>query len=67
MPKAILTKQEGTGLAQLKKAKDRLVLTAYKGVALVVMDKEDYIRKAEELLGLTGPWIGIPPNRSRLG
>ena len=37
-------------MAQLKKDKDRLVLTADKGVALVVMDKEDYIRKAEELL-----------------
>ena len=37
-------------MAQLKKDKHKLVLTADKGVALAVMDKEDYIRKAEELL-----------------
>ena len=35
---------------QLKKEKDRLVLTADKGVTMAVMDKEDYIHKAEECL-----------------
>ena len=45
-----LTKQEGRGLAQLKEDKDRLVITADKGVALVVIDREDYIQKAEVLL-----------------
>ena len=50
-PKPNLTKQERRGLAQLKKDKDRLVLTAEKGVAMVVIDKEDYIHKAKELLG----------------
>ena len=45
-----LTKQERSGLVQLRKDKDRLVLTADKGVAMVVMDREDYIHKAEELL-----------------
>ena len=49
-PEANLTKQERIGLAQLKKGKDRLVLTADKGAALAVMDKEDYCRKAEVLL-----------------
>ena len=44
------TKQESIGLNQLKKDKDRVVLTADKGVAMVVMDKEDYIKKAESLL-----------------
>ena len=43
--------KERRGLAQLKKDKDRLVLTADKGVAMIVMDKEDYIHKAEDLLG----------------
>ena len=38
------------GLSQLKKDKDRVVLTGDKGVAMVVMDKEDYIKKAESLL-----------------
>ena len=35
---------------QLKKDKDRVVLIANKGVAMVIMDKQDYINKAEELL-----------------
>ena len=47
-PKLII--EESTGLAQLKKDKDRAVLIADKGVAMVVMDKQEYINKAEELL-----------------
>ena len=50
IPKPNLTKEERIGLAQLKKDKDRVVLTAGKGVAMVVMDKQEYINKAEELL-----------------
>ena len=50
MPKPNLTKEERTGLAKLKKDKDRVVLIADKGVAMVVMDKQEYINKAEELL-----------------
>ena len=30
---------------------NRLILTVDKGVAMVIMDKEDYINKAKELLG----------------
>ena len=45
-----LTRQESIGLAQLKKDKDRAILTVDKGVAMVVIDKEDYINKAQELL-----------------
>ena len=37
-------------LEELKKDKNRIILIADKGVSIVVMDKEDYIRKAEELL-----------------
>ena len=50
VPKPNLSKQESIGLAQLKKDKDRVVLTGNKGVAMVVMDREDYIQKAESLL-----------------
>ena len=50
IPKPNLTKEERIGLAQLKKDKDRIVLTADKGVTMVVMDKQEYINKAEELL-----------------
>ena len=45
VPKSNLTKQESIG-----KDKDRVVLTADKGVGMVVMDKENYIQKAESLL-----------------
>ena len=49
-PKPNLTKQERRGFAQLKKDKHRLVLTADKVVALVIMDRKDYIQKSEVLL-----------------
>ena len=50
IPKPNLTKQERKGLAQLED-KDRLILTVDKGVAMVVMDREDSINKSKELLG----------------
>ena len=50
VPKPNLTKEEKIGLAQLKKDKDRVILTANKGVAMVVMDKEEYRNKVQELL-----------------
>ena len=37
-------------MRELKKDDTRIILTADKGVCLVVMDKEEYIGKAEELL-----------------
>ena len=50
VPKSNLTKQEKIGLSLLRKDKDRVILTAHKGVAMVIRDKEDYISKAWELL-----------------
>ena len=50
IPKPNLDKEERTALHQLRKDKDRVILTADKGVAMVVLDKEDYINKAKELL-----------------
>ena len=49
-PKPNLTRQERIGLAQHKKGKDRVILTADKGKALVVMDREEYVTKVQELL-----------------
>ena len=43
-------KEEYQALKQLKKDNTRMVLTADKGVSMVVMDKEEYIEKSEELL-----------------
>ena len=37
-------------MRELKKDDIRVILTADKGVGLVVMDKEEYVGKAEELL-----------------
>ena len=48
--KVNLTKQDWIGLSQLKKDKERVILTADKGVAMVIMDREDYNNKAQELL-----------------
>ena len=44
---------------ELRKDKNRIILTADKGVSMVVMDKEVYIRKAEELLDQP-PYKSIP-------
>ena len=48
--KANLTKQEKIGLSQLKMDKERVILTADKEVAMVIMDREEYNSKAQELL-----------------
>ena len=45
-----ITRGERITIAELKKDPSRMVLTADKGVALVVMNTEDYRKKAEELL-----------------
>ena len=49
-PKLNITMEEQKALAELRRDKNRIILTADKGVSMVVMDTEDYIRKAEELL-----------------
>ena len=35
---------------ELKRDRNRIVLTADKGVAMVMMDRQDYINKANQLL-----------------
>ena len=45
-----ITREEFKALKELKEDKSRVILTADKGVALVIMDKAEYTRKAEELL-----------------
>ena len=49
-PRANLSKEERKALTELKKVKDVMVLTVGKGVAMAVLDKEEYIQKAENLL-----------------
>ena len=49
-PRPNITKEEQRALRELKKDDTRVILTTDKGVCLVVLDKEVYIEKAEELL-----------------
>ena len=49
-PKLNLTKAQNIALRELKRDRDRIVRTADKGVAMVVMDKQDYINKSNQLL-----------------
>ena len=49
-PKPNLTKAQNAAVRELKGDRDHIVLTADKGVAMVVMDKQDYINKANQLL-----------------
>ena len=45
-----ITKSEHLALENLRKDKDYIIVTADKGVAMVVMDKTEYITKCEALL-----------------
>ena len=46
-PRNNITKEEQKALSELKKDTSRVILTADKGTCLVVMDREEYINKAE--------------------
>ena len=45
-----ITREEQKALRELKEDNTRVVCTADKGVCMVVLDREEYIKKAEELL-----------------
>ena len=45
-----ISREEHQALREMKTDKTRMVLTADKGVLLVVLDKEEYTAKSEELL-----------------
>ena len=49
-PKPNLTKAQNLALRELKRDRDHIVLMADKGVAMVIMDRQDYINKANSLL-----------------
>ena len=49
-PKPNITREEAKAIEELRRDKERVILTADKGVSMVVLDTEDYIRKSEELL-----------------
>ena len=45
-----ITKDEKRALKELREDKERMVLTADKGLAMVVMDRKEYMDKVEGLL-----------------
>ena len=45
-----LTKAQNVALKELKRDRECIVLTADKGVAMIIMDRQDYINKANTLL-----------------
>ena len=49
-PKSNLSKAEVQALRELKGNKDMLVFTVDKGVAMVIMDRQEYINKSNNLL-----------------
>ena len=49
-PTQNITKEECKAIGERKRDNNRLILTADKGVALVVMDKEDNVQKPKKLL-----------------
>ena len=58
--KTNLRKEEITAIKHLKADKERIILTADKGIALVVMDRSNYIKKANELLQDPNTYRTIP-------
>ena len=50
-PKPNIDKEDRKALKQLSEDETRVILTTDKKVVMVVMDKKDYVEKAEELLG----------------
>ena len=47
LPRQNITKEEHKAIGEMKRDNNRLILTADKGVALVVMDKENYVQKTK--------------------
>ena len=49
-PKYNITREERKAIEELRRDKTRIILTMDKGVSMVVMDRDDYNKEAEELL-----------------
>ena len=58
-PTRNITKQEVQALVELKKDQSRVIFTVDKGVAIVIMDKEDYQEKAKALLKDQGTYKAL--------
>ena len=67
-PKSNLSKEKVQAIRELKGDRDRLALTADKGVAMVIIERQDYINKANNLLTqpVYRPIPGTPLTRLKL-
>ena len=55
-----ITKEEFRAIKELREDQSRIVLTVDKGVAMVIMDKQQYMGKATALLQDTNTYRTIP-------
>ena len=60
-PMSNITKEEKKALKELKNDNTRIIMTADKGVSMVVMNRDEYITKAEELASQPA-YKSIPTN-----
>ena len=49
-PRPNISKEEANVIQELKRDKEKIILTTHNGVSMVLLDKEDYIKKSEDLL-----------------
>ena len=49
-PRSNITKEELKAIKEMRNDNTRVILTADKGMSMVVMDRDEYVKKAEELL-----------------
>ena len=64
-PRHNISREERKAIEELRRDKNRIILTTDKGVSMVVMDRDDYNNKAEELLQQSAyrPIPNDPTNR----
>ena len=64
-PKPNLTKAQSQAIREIKRDKDCIVLTADKGVTMVIMNRQEYINKSKHLLNqptcMAIPWDPTKP------
>ena len=65
VPRHNISREERKAIEELRRDKNRIILTADKGVLMVVMDRDDYNNKAEELIQQSSyrPIPNDPTNR----
>ena len=67
-PQPNLAKSQTLAVGELKRDRDCIILTADKGVIMVIMNRQDYINKANSLLNQNNyrliPWDPLTPSKT---